>query len=171
MTDTAVTTEVATGVLAHLETVRDGLAALRQAKIERSYADWEHPLEEAEIEDNRVLIDVIAKTTDQKIVLATRSDVRWSIPVRLALRQRFGQDRQADDGRIAIEYLDVMAWLTQVVAECFTAQRLPEDLVSVWKETKIVVSPITEHLRLTRQWTSVVEVLFEVDKPIWTPSE
>jgi hypothetical protein len=170
MTDVAVTTEVAKGVQAHLVSLRDDVPALFQASIERSYADWEHKLEEAEIECNRVLVDVIAKTVEQKLVLATRADARYTVPVRIALRQRFGPDRQGDKGRIRIEYLDQMAWLTQTVFECFSTQRLPEELASVWRETKIPVSPITEHLRQMRQWTSVVEVQFEVDKPIWTPS-
>ena len=164
MPDAVVTAEVASAVVAMLEA-----ATLSQRVTpERSYADWESPLEDDEnCPQGKLLVDVVANTTGQKCELASRGSYRYTIPIDIAIRKRFATDKQSDDtGRISIDSLDAMALLTQEVHELFQPQRLTDFDSGVWLETKILASPLTKHLVGMRQWTSVVQVTFTVNKAI-----
>lgn len=157
----AVSVSVAKGVLAML-------AAATLSKTispERSYADWEMLLELAEEDGLRV--DVVAVTTEQKTDLSSRGSSQFLIPIDIAVRRKFGVDRQDDDtGRIEIAEIDALCLLVQEIHELFTPLRLVDFTAGVWQENRILVCPIKEHLRLNRQFTGIVRVTFRVDKDV-----
>jgi hypothetical protein len=130
---------------------------------ERSYADWD-----LELKDSDTLhVDVVAVTTEQKHELAARGKARFEVPVDIAIRKRFGTTSQVEStGRINLDEVDELVYLTEEVYDSLIQQRLPTDLASVWLETKIVVSPDRESLRERRQFMSIVRVTFERHKVI-----
>ena len=133
---------------------------------ERSYADWEKPLEaDDDCPCGRLLIDVVANTAQQRMEMASRGVLTYTMPVDIAIRKRFGAEHQSDQtGRISVAQYDAMALLTQEIHEYCVQLRLTDFDSAVWRETMIVVSPNTDHLRQMRQWTSVVRVTFDARK-------
>lgn len=155
----AVSVQIAKQVTTYL----DSIPFVLEIFPERSYADWE-----LELKDSDTLhVDVVAVTTDQKFEMASRGMSRFEIPVDIAIRKRFGTaDQHEDTGRIDLDKIDELVLLTQQIYESMTQQRLPDELCSVWRETKILVAPDVEALRTKRQFTGVVRVTFEAHKPI-----
>ena len=145
------------------EAVKDYLAdAIPSITPERSYADWELPLE-----DDALHVDVVAVTTQQKITPETRAKkVRYDIPIHIAVRKRFTTEQKDSVGRVQVAEVDALVLLVEQIHEQFTQERLTDFEDGVWKETKILVSPMTEHLRQAGQFTGIVEVLFQVYKQL-----
>lgn len=158
----AVATTVAKSVLADLEA-----ASLSQTITpERSYADWEEPLETAATEESRLLVDVVANTTDQTLVAATRGSepkIQYIVVVDVAVRCRFGQDKQnSETGRVKIEEVDSLVLLVQEIHELFHLKRTANADGIVWHEpAKVLVNPDREHLRKMKQFTGIVRLSFE----------
>ncbi|MBI3464294.1 MAG: hypothetical protein HY000_14745 [Planctomycetes bacterium] len=141
-------------------------AATLSQKItpERSYADWELPLETMD----RLYVNVVAHTTKQKLELGTRGgSLTYRIPVDVCIRERLGQDREdGDTGRLENTRIDALMLLTQEVYETFLPKRLTTFEAGAWESTEIVVAPDAKLLRENRQFTSVVRVTFKVDRQL-----
>ncbi len=89
----AVAVSVANAVVSYLEAAGTTTAI----EPERSYADWELALEDAET----LHVDVAVVTSELKVDLIAQKMMRFTVPVDVAIRKRFGTDKQDDDtGRI-----------------------------------------------------------------------
>lgn len=129
---------------------------------ERSYVDWE-----LELEDQGVLhVDVVANSVESKAELSSRTTVKQTVPVDIAIRKRFGAADQDANGRINIQAIDDMMSLVDEIYEVFMPQRLTGFTEAVWKETKLLACPIHEALKKQRQFTAIIQVTFQRDKKI-----
>jgi len=147
------------------QAVTDQLAAATLSQTinpERNDADWELAMEEA----SDLHVDVVAVTTDQKIELSSRSTVCFTVPVDIAVRRRFGNDKQDAKGRVNIAEVDALKLLVQEIFLLFIPQRLTEFPAGAWEETKISVCPLVKHLKDNKQFTGIVRVTFRVDQTI-----
>lgn len=144
----------------------------QQFTLERSYAEWDLELTKLDLlelrESDKLRIDVVAHTTEQETALQTRGGVRYKIPVDIAIRKKFGPDKQNDDtGRIEVEEVDALILLLQEVHLLFVKQRLGDTNLSVWDGenggTQILAAPIREHLRTLRQFTGLIRIVFRAD--------
>lgn len=148
----AIAVTVAKAVTDHL-----GRATFGQAvTIERSYADWELALDEAAT----TRIDVVLVTTEQTTELTTRGGSQYLVPIDIAVRKRF----EVDGDRIPNDQVDALMLLVQNVHDHFTPERPNDFPIASWEETKILVAPLTKHLRELRQFTGIVRVTFRVYK-------
>jgi hypothetical protein len=129
---------------------------------ERSYADWQLELKSA----GTLRVDVVAVTTKQEVELAARGGAKfYTIPVDIAVRQKFGQAAQDEDtGRIEIATVDELVYLVQEIHELFLPNRLENFQAGVWQETKLIANPLHHHLQKLRQFTGIVRVTFKAEK-------
>lgn len=137
------------------------LAAATLSKViepERSYADWDLELKEYDT----LRVDVVAVTTEQQSDLAAKGVIRFTVPVDIAVRYRFGADKQDDDtGRIDVAKVDELVLLVQEIHSLFTPNRLTDFQAGAWVSTRIVVNPSNKHLREMRQFLGIVRVTFQ----------
>lgn len=142
--------------------------------VERSYADWDMKLEAMDLlvlrECDKLRVDAVAHTTQQAAKLSARGKIQYTVPIDIAIRRKFGADKQNEDtGRIEIEEIDGLVLLVQQIHLLFTKERLALDgfNFAVWDEegggTNIVVNPDQKHLREHRQFTGIVRVFFRAD--------
>jgi hypothetical protein len=129
--------------------------------VERSYADWSLELKKA----TGLKVDVVAVISEQKVELANRESYAYEIPVDIAIRQRFSDEKwQDENGRAAVAEVDALMLFTQEVFELFMPERLTGFDSAVWNSTQILVAPHTDHLRKHKQFTSVVRLVFGVNR-------
>jgi hypothetical protein len=164
MSDEAVEVTVAKAVVSELA------AATLSQKITpvRSWADWVQPLEvDDTCKENTLYVDVVPVATAQEIEASSRSTIAYTCPVDVAVRMKFGADRQDQDtGRIAIEEVDALMLLVQEIHERFTLTRMQDFDAAAWQGTKRLVAPHKPHLRDIRQFTGIVRVSFRVDRKV-----
>ena len=157
-------------VVSIAEAVKKQLAAAKLSKEivpECSYADWEKPLEEQEIDPNVLLVDVVANTVEQKTERITKNKLKYLVPIDIGVRQRFAQDKQHQDtGRILKSEIDALVLLVEDIHEEFFGARMEQFSAASWKATDILVNPITEHLHRMHQFTGIIRVTFEAVKTI-----
>lgn len=148
------------------EAVKDMLDAgtfSQEIAPERSYADWELELEDADT----LHVDVAVVSTELKVELASRGSYAYIVPVDVCVRKRFTADVQNDDtGRIPNEQIDSLVLLVQEIHELFSPNRLTTFSGGVWQETKLMANPVREHLHKMRQFTGYLRVTFRADKAI-----
>src|SRR5262245_40820280 len=96
----SILTRIAEGVLAEVsqgQFSQDFLA-------ERSYADWELPLVEADC----LRVDIVP-VSSMPVALETRGDASYKPSVDIVVRKKFGvPDQEEKRGRIAIEEIDAL---------------------------------------------------------------
>lgn len=165
----AVQVEVGKAVTAMLAATDFGLPVT----IERSYADWELKLEamdllELQQDIDKLRIDVVTHTTQQRTELTSRGVVKYIVPVDIAVRRKFGTDKQNDNtGRIKIEEIDALVKLVEDIHLLFTPRPLTDFAYAVWDGesggTNIVVNPDQKMLREKRQFTGIVRIFFRAD--------
>lgn len=158
----AVVVTVAEAVKAMIATAKtaDGFSQT-EFTLERSYADWELELKKA----TDLRVDVVAVINKQRAELDTRGSYAYTVPVDIAIRKRFAQDQQDDaTGRAVVEEVDALMLFTQEVFEVFMPERLTDFSDGVWESTEILVAPHHDHLRTLKQFTSVVRLVFGVNR-------
>ncbi len=157
----AVSVAIAQGVADQIGQINFGDEPI---EAERSYADWELGLTDA----GELHVDVVAVTTEQKTELVARgARARYTVPIDIAVRYRFGeQDQDDQSGRIDVAKIDGLVLLVEQIHEQFLPNRLTEFTDAVWVETKILVCPLLKHLRELRQFTGIVRVTFEAVKDL-----
>src|SRR5262245_24348316 len=102
-----VLTRIAEGVLAE---VSKGQFS-QDFEAERSYADWELPLEEADC----LRVDVVP-VSNMPVALQTRGDASYKPSVDIVVRRKFGvPDQEERRGRIAIEEIDALVGLVEEI--------------------------------------------------------
>lgn len=154
----AVVVAIAKGVTAELAG-----ATLSQSFVPvRSYGDWAKPLEDALPESGTLTVDVVPSKTGVEVALQNNNELRYLVPVDIAIRRRFGKDKHVD-GRVAIEEIDALMLLVQEVHELFTPNQLNEPEAASWRSTKVVVAPHPVHLRDHRQFTGIVRVTYRME--------
>lgn len=148
----AVTTELATATLS------------RAIEPLRSYADWAKPLDDELPECGPLLVDVVPVSTKQESELQNSSELRYLVPIDIAVRQRFGTELiDKDTKRIAITEIDALMLLVQEIHELFTPKELTDLPDATWKRSSVLVSPHVRHLRESRQFTGVVRVTYRME--------
>lgn len=142
--------------------------------VRRSYLEWDldlKGLEKSELSDGEMLtIDVVAHTTDQETELSSRDTNRFTVPIDIAVRRKFGEnEKDKTTGRIKIKEIDRYVLLIQELHLMFTAKRLVQvDFpYSVWDGekggTRILANPDRDHLRELKQFTGIVRVFLRAD--------
>ena len=110
------------------------------------------------------MVGVINK---QRVELDTRGSYSYTIPVDIAIRKRFEDDAQDDDtGRTLVSEVDALMLFTQEMYELFMPERLTNFDSAVWESTEILVAPHTKHLKDYSQFTSVIRLVFGVNRDI-----
>jgi len=132
---------------------------------ERSYADWSQPLEREQVSDtDRLYVDIVPQATGMQVALDTRGTNEHRVVIDIAVRQRFGQEKQDNDtGRIVIDEVDALMLLVQEIYELFMPQRLTDFEDAVWdpdQGTRILVAPLKRHLYELKQFTGIVRLTF-----------
>lgn len=127
---------------------------------ERSYADWD-----LELSDSDCLhVDVATVINKQACFLLARGKKRFRIPVDIAVRKRFGTDKQDDDtGRVLVEQIDALCLLVEEIHSLFLKGDLNGFDSAQWEQTEIIASPATPLLAKLRQFVGIVRVTFLVD--------
>lgn len=160
----AVAVKVVKAVVSHIETavLRDTLS--QKFILERSYADWELPLEAI----GALRVDVALVTTKQETELNARGgQLAYTVPVDLCVRVKLQSDAATvKSGRIAAAAVDPYMLLVEQLHELFTPERLSDYLDGIWQETKILAAPITKHLREMRQFTAILRITFRAEKDL-----
>lgn len=136
--------------------------------LERSYADWDLELDKMDIpseaDAGKLRVDVAIHTTEQETQLATRGSISFLLPIDIAVRERFRQERQDEaTGRVPLAKVDELMLLTQELVQLFARQRLADFEPATHEDTRIVVAPWKEHLRKNKQFTSIVRVVFRAN--------
>ncbi len=140
--------------------------------LERSYADWDLDLSSmddlATPDAEKLRVDVVAHTTEQKTELSTRGTMRFLIPIDVAIRKKFGQsDQNTTTGRINISEIDSLMQFTEEMLLLLVKERTNDALDAVWEdEPKIIAAPVNEHLREMHQFTSIIRTTFRADVAI-----
>lgn len=141
---------------------------------ERSYADWDLKLEGMDLLElrdiDKLRVDVVAHTTQQQSGVSARGKARFIVPVDIAVRRKFGKDKQKEDsGRIKVEEIDALVLLVQTLCVMFTQAVLEIDGYdgAVWDSenggTQVLANPDQKQLREKRQFTGLVRLFFRVD--------
>jgi len=151
-----------------LEMLRAAEFSQRGFILERSYADWDHEHNKSDElaidESDKLRVDVVSHTISQTMDLSSRTSVQFTSPIDIAVRRKFGQDKQDKaTGRINVEELDALMLFTQEIYVLLTKKRLKNDLQHVWEGLEIVAAPLRQHLRELHQFTGIVRVTFRND--------
>lgn len=159
MSRRAVLVRAAERVAQVINAARGDLAGENSFEAVRSYADWQHPLE-----DDRLQVDVVPGGIIS-VQLETRSEITYRVAVDIGVRQRLGQLYQEDDsGRVATARIDQLVLLAEQLHELLIVNRL-DDLVGEG-QNEYRASYDAEQLRQMRQFVSVVRVAFDLTKDI-----
>ena len=156
MTDTEVIQKVAEAVAAELV---NGPFSV-PFEVERSYADWEWPLDDTD--QGGLRVDVVP-VNNPATELETRGSVSYKVATDIVIRKKFAANEQeAGTGRIDIAEIDGLVRLVLEINAHFLKGRLDTYSKAVWDETAIRAAYIGKHLREHRQFTGVVRVTFDV---------
>ena len=144
----------------------------REIVVERSYGEWDldisHKANRFEVggpEGGATRVDVVPHTTSSLIQLATKGRLGHEFAVDVAVRKNlaYEADRDAYDGRLDIEEIDALVEVTQDCWFALCGGRPSATPEFVWVSTAIEVCPWREHLRLMRQFTSIVRTVYRMD--------
>lgn len=158
-------------VVARIESKRLELVT-NEFTLEGGYATWDLALSQTDLmemrECDKLRLDVVSHGSLQQIGMSSRTTVQYSVPIDIAIRRKFGQDKQNDDtGLIEVDAIDKLLLLQEQVHLMFTQQRLTDSQLTVWDGegggTRPLWSPNLEHLRQWRQFSGLIRVFFRVD--------
>jgi len=161
---------ISVGIAKAVTSLIDAATLSQDFTPERSYAEWELDLSKQakdsgwELSDaDKLHVDVVAHTTQQDSELSGRGFLRYSVPVQIAIRKKFGQEAQDDDtGRIAIAKIDELIKLTEEIHVLLTEADLDDQYNSKWNDApKIIAAPVKAHLRQISQFTGIIEGTFD----------
>lgn len=155
----SVLVETAEAVVTALNSAAAGTFSQR-FQAERSYADWELPLEESAPAD-RVLVDVVP-VPPMAIDAETRGDVAYQPAVDMIVRKRLTPDQRDGDGKLLLPEVDSLVLFVEELSEFHMLEELSNG--ARWKETEIRRSHVPAHLRQFSQFTGIVRVTFDYGK-------
>jgi hypothetical protein len=122
---------------------------------ERSYADWELPLEEC----NELHVDVVP-VGPCDLELETRGSIGYSPQVDILIRKRMAVDQQEADGTLTMPDIDDLVLLVQELAKYFVVDRFGDLENIAWQRTQILAAYKPSHLRQHRQFTGIIRLTF-----------
>ena len=133
---------------------------------ERTYADWDLPLEK--ISDLRG--DVVP-VQDPKCELETRGSLVYSPAIDLVLRRKFAGEHLeqvpgVEEHRLKKADIDPLVALVEEVNEWLATRELPTYADAVWQAPTIVAAVVHKHLRLYQQFTGVIRIGYSVSKDL-----
>ena len=144
---------------------------------QRSYADWDLPLEEVPPPNlGRLLCDVVPAGASVKTELEDRGAIKYKVPVDIVLRLKFGPNIA---GRLDVAAVDPYVELVEQIHAYFCGERMalavPDDGLTPltteeeqqsmsWESTDILAAYRKDHLRQYRQFTGIVRVTFSFTK-------
>ena len=126
--------------------------------IERNYADYDLELED--LTELRMDIVPVRHVTAE---LETREHLGYETDVDICIRRKFGETDAEPDLRLSKDAIDALCKLTEDVHELLTAEALNENR---WTAAKILLCPNKKHLRVNRQFTSLIRVTYQTSKAI-----
>jgi hypothetical protein len=167
MADSAILVQVANAVTQQL-TSAPPLTFSESFTPQRSYADWDLPLEQI---SDELLCDVVP-VNNPKSELEERGAVQYLAQVDIVLRRRFKlADQDTGTGRVPLALVDALVKVVEELHEFFCGERMtafsPEeaDRMGTWESTEVLAAYRKDHLRQHRQFTGIVRVTFRVVKP------
>jgi hypothetical protein len=149
---------IASAVVTQINAANLGVTA------ERSYADWDLELQD----ETGPRCDVVTNSVEQKQELFTRGNAKLSIPIDIAIRQKFGAAViDATTGRVQLAAVDDLIAITEAIAMMFTPKAFYEATGGNWafEDITILANPIRQHLRQLHQFTSVIRITFRTGNP------
>ena len=129
---------------------------------ERSYADWELPLEDSAPAD-RVLVDVVP-VPPMESELRTQGDIAYQPAVDIIVRKRLTPDNRDGNGRLMLASVDELVEFVEQLGAFFMAEELSTG--ARWQATDVRRSHVPAHLRQSNQFTGIVRVTFDYDKAV-----
>lgn len=130
---------------------------------ERSYADWELPLEEG---DDALRLDVVPVGT-MPADLDTREGSEYRPACDVVVRKRMlPEDYVPETKRLSLAKVDELVRLVEDIHDFLCAERLSKLPEGVWQESKILAAYKPSHLRQHHQFTGIVRVTYAIDKSL-----
>ena len=127
---------------------------------ERSYADWELPLDDDAADDLRV--DVVP-VNNPETELESRGQVNYKVAAEIVVRKKLNVSEQdPTTGRIELAEIDALVALVLEIHQFFLSARLASYDSASWDKTEVRAAYIPKHLRQHRQFTGIVRVTFDV---------
>lgn len=127
----------------------------------RSYADWDEQLKE----ETKLRIDVVPvihRTTE----LMDRGSVLYVCDVQIGIRSN-DPNLMASDGHASLARIDRLVLLVEQINEFFIAagngRKLANITDAAWRETAIRQTYVRNHLREWSQFTSIIQVTYQID--------
>lgn len=133
----------------------------QEFEAERSYADWELPLEDAAPAD-RVLVDVVP-VSNSEMELETRGSLLYKPVVEVIVRRRLGPERRNQNGKFSLAEIDALVLFVQEIAEFFVMEEIGS---ARWSETEPRRWVVPQHLHKYHQFTGIVRLTFEQSKAL-----
>jgi hypothetical protein len=134
-----------------------------QFQAERSYADWDLKLEDA----NELHVDVVPVNLPSA-VLNSRGNAGYDVTVDVGLRKRFTQQESEEHtGRIDLAEVDRLVYLLEQMHEllCGYDKRVLASNVA-WQASTITDAFVPEHLRQNRQYTGLMRLTYRVKREL-----
>ena len=122
---------------------------------QRSYADWDLPLEDSD----DLNVDVVPVNAPD-FELETRESISYAPQVDIVIRKRLVQEEQEADGSLVLSVIDDLVYLVQQIAEFFVTDRFSEVESIIWQRTQILAAYKASHLRQHRQFTGIIRLTF-----------
>lgn len=127
--------------------------------IERNYAEFDVELEA--LTDLR--IDVCA-VKHVSAGMETRGAIAYETETDICVRRKFGSTDSDPDQQISKEAIDLLVKFTEEIHEFLVAETLGTG--ARWSDAKLLMCPNKRHLRLNRQFTSLIRVTHLTSKDI-----
>ncbi len=131
---------------------------------ERSYADWELPLEDSKPSDGSVLVDVVP-VPPLPTELTTRGLIGYTPSVDIVIRLRLDPSNREADGRLEVAQIDGLLRFVEQVSEYFSTDRLTST-DAVWQSTQILRAFVPQHLREKHQFTAQIRLTFSTSNAV-----
>lgn len=129
---------------------------------ERSYAEWDLPLEEQQCERGKLYCDVVPRG-DMGFDSETQGSVVLKPEISIVLRKKF-QPRDSDvaTGRLTKAAVDELVALTEEIANAFALARPGSYEYAAWQPaTRNLVLYVPRHLRELNQFTAVIPLTYQ----------
>lgn len=148
--------------------LNESTAFQQKFTAERSYADFDLPLTDADPSD-RVLVDVVPVGMNYGCELTTQTTIDYSPAIDIVVRKRLGPERRQADGRFSPEEIDELVLFVEQINEFFGPNRMQSFDAAAWDAetgTKILAAYMPSHLRQHHQFTGRVRVPFVAQKEV-----
>lgn len=151
--------DCASAVVDALNDAPDGTFS-QEFEAERSYADWDLPLEENQ--GGKLKVDCVPVPQLQN-ELESEGALKYGPAVDIAIRLGLRPERRTATGKFKLEEIDALVQFVQEIAEFFAVDRFGDIEQFAWNPnpgTQILAAHSPKHLRDHHQFTGIVRVPF-----------